>query len=127
MDCSDEHNVPLSKHFPVRMSRTALATPAVFSMYAGTFPGPTPNAGFPALYAAFTRPVPPVARISEVSGCFINSSVPSRVGTFMQEITLRGAPARSAASEMIRDVSLMHRAADGCGLKTMTLRPLRAI
>src|SRR2546427_423242 len=30
--CSDEHSVPLSKHFPVRMSRTAFETSAVFSI-----------------------------------------------------------------------------------------------
>src|SRR5262245_27179982 len=113
MDCSDEHSVPLSKHLPVRMSRTAFGTSAVFSIVLGTFPGPTPNAGFPALYAARTRPVPPVARMSDVSGCFINSCVPSMVGNFIQEMTPFGAPARSAASEMSLDVSLMHRAAEG--------------
>jgi hypothetical protein len=76
-------------------------------------PGPTPNAGFPALYAARTRPVPPVARINDVSECFINSCVPSIVGTFKHEITPRGAPARSAASASSRAVSVMQRTADG--------------
>ena len=46
---TEEHSVPLSKVLPVRMSRTALGTSAVRSMYVGTLPGPTPNAGFPAL------------------------------------------------------------------------------
>ena len=39
---SDEQSTPLSKVFPVTMSRTALATSAVDSMYAGALPGPTP-------------------------------------------------------------------------------------
>src|SRR5215471_7376078 len=127
MDCSDEHSVPLSKHLPVSMSRTALGTSAVDSMYVGTLPGPTPKAGLPALYAARTRPVPPVARIRAVNGCFINSCVPSIVEAFMQQITPFGAPARSAASLMIRAVSLIHRVADGCGLNTIVLRPLSAM
>src|SRR6187399_1131097 len=127
MDCSDEHSVPLSKVLPVRMSRTAFGTSAVRSMYVGTFPGPTPNAGLPALYAALTIAEPPVARMRAVRGCFIRVSVPSRVDDVRQEITPRGAPARSAASASRRLVSRMHFAAEGCGLKTMAFRPLRAI
>jgi len=42
-------------------------------MNAGTFPGPTPYAGLPELYAARTSPVPPVARITPTS-CWRMSS-----------------------------------------------------
>ncbi len=39
---SDEQSTPLSNVLPVMMSRTALGTSAVRSMYAGALPGPTP-------------------------------------------------------------------------------------
>ena len=41
---------------------------ADFSITQGTFPGPTPNAGFPHEYADFTIPVPPVASIKSTPG-----------------------------------------------------------
>ena len=46
---SAEHSTPLSNALPFMMSLAALATSAVRSTMAGTFPGPTPNAGFPEL------------------------------------------------------------------------------
>src|SRR5579859_5152251 len=96
-------------------------------MYVGTLPGPTPSAGFPELYAARTRPVPPVARIMEVNRCRINSSVACVVGALRHPIEPSGAPAFRAASYITRAVSRMQRTADGCGLITMAFRALRAM
>ena len=46
---------------------TARGRSQVFSRYAGPFPGPTPIAGVPDEYAAFTIAEPPVARIRAMS------------------------------------------------------------
>src|SRR5262249_2236495 len=94
------------------------------SINAGTFPGPTPNAGLPELYAARTRPVPPVARITAVRLCFIRASVPSTVATDMQAMMPFGAPADSAAFAITLVDSRIHCAAEGCGLSTTQFRDL---
>src|SRR5947209_7732989 len=96
-------------------------------MKTGTLPGPTPNAGLPDEYAARTRPMPPVARMTAVCLCFIKLSVPSIVAVVMQPIASAGKPSLMAASLITLTVSLMQRAADGCGERTMALRDLIAI
>ena len=45
--CSEAQIIPLSKDLLKIISFTALSTLAVFSMKAGTLPGPTPSAGLP--------------------------------------------------------------------------------
>ena len=99
--------------------RTACGMSADRSMKAGVFPGPTPIAGVPELYAARTIPDPPVARISATSFECISSSVPSRVTIVMQPKIPSGPPAAQTASESTRIVSRMHPFALGCGEKTM--------
>jgi len=76
-------------------------------------PGPTPYAGLPELYAARTRPMPPVARMTATSRCFISSCVPSSVTVVIQPTEPAGAPARDAASDMISTLRVMQRAAAG--------------
>ena len=71
--------------------------------------------------------MPPVARITATSRCFISSCVPSSVTVFIQPMLPAGAPACAAASAMISTVRVMHRAADGCGLITIGQRALSAI
>jgi len=82
--------------------------------FAGVFPGPTPMAGLPEEYAAFTSPGPPVA--SMISASFIIKLVISRVGTSIQPIIPSGAPASTAASRTILAASLVHFFALGWGL-----------
>ncbi len=96
-------------------------------MYAGALPGPTPYAGLPALYAARTRPMPPVARITATSRCFMSSCVPSIVTVAIQLIAPAGAPARPAASAITSATRVMHLTAAGCGLSTMAQRALTAM
>src|SRR5438876_9264848 len=96
-------------------------------MYAGALPGPTPYAGLPELYAARTRPMPPVARITATSRCFISSCVPSRVTVVIHPMDPAGAPALQAASDMISTERVMQRTAAGCGLTTIAQRALSAI
>src|SRR5437764_10829998 len=71
--------------------------------------------------------MPPVARMTAVRLCFINDSVPSMVAFAMQPMASAGKPSLIAASRITRAVSLMHRAAEGCGDKTIALRDLIAI
>src|SRR5882724_1616647 len=122
--CSDAQIVPLSKHLPVRMSWTALGTSADRSTNTGTLPGPTPKAGLPDEYAARTRPIPPVARITAVCLCFISASVPSIVAVDMQPIASAGKPSLTPASRITHTVSLIQRAAEGCGERTIEFRDL---
>ena len=79
---------------------------ADLSIIAGVFPAPTPNAGFPLEYAAFTIPGPPVAKI--VSDLLINIFVNSKDGTSIHEIIPSGAPASTAASNTIFAASIVH-------------------
>ena len=95
------------------MSFTAFSTFAVLSINAGTFPDPTPKAGVPALYAALTIGVLPVASITAISFSFISVSVPCNVGIVMHCINPFGAPALSAAFVKIRSVSIVQVTALG--------------
>ena len=91
-------------------------------MKAGPFPGPTPIAGLPELYAALTIASPPVARIIEVSLDLISSLVPSNVGISITPINPSGAPAATAAFCINLTVSITQFFAFGCGL-TITAFP----
>ena len=53
-----------------------------------------------------------------------SAALPSTVATLMQPMMPGGAPAATAASEMMRALSAMHRAALGCGLSTTPFRDL---
>ena len=77
------------------------------------FRGPTPNAGFPQEYAAFTIPVPPVAKIKFTPGWFINNLVAKILGSSIHKIQSFGAPASTAASLKILAAVLLHFCADG--------------
>src|SRR5436305_11077910 len=59
--------------------------------------------------------------------CFIKASVPSMVAVVMQPMASAGKPSLIAASRMTLTVSLIQRAADGCGESTMALRDLMAM
>src|SRR3990172_202591 len=59
--------------------------------------------------------------------CFIKASVPSMVAVDMQAIASAGNPSFRAASRITRTVSLIQRAAEGCGESTIALRDLIAI
>ena len=59
--------------------------------------------------------------------CFISASVPSTVAMLMHAMMPGGAPAATAASDMILAVSPMQRAALGCGLSTTPFRALSEI
>ncbi len=65
-------------------------------MITGVFPAPTPTAGLPEEYAAFTMPGPPVARM--ISASRITSFVSSRLGSSIHPMMFSGAPAATAAS-----------------------------
>ena len=77
------------------------------------FRGPTPKAGFPHEYAAFTIPVPPVASIKLTSGWFIKKLVAVIDGSSIHKIQFSGAPAFIAASLTIFAASTLHFCADG--------------
>ena len=87
---------------------------ALLSITAGVFPGPTPSAGFPLEYAAFTIPGPPVAKIK--SADCINKLLSSNDGTSIHAIIPSGAPASTAASNTIFAAFIVHSFALGCGL-----------
>ena len=71
--------------------------------------------------------MPPVARISATSLCFINAPVDSIVGLGNDTTRSGGPPLRSIARRMTSTVSPMQRRARGCGLITIAFRPLTAI
>ena len=71
--------------------------------------------------------MPPVARITATSRCFISSCVPSSVTVVIQLMAPAGAPARRAASSMTSATRVMHLTADGWGLMTIVQRALSAI
>src|SRR5660398_232000 len=73
--CSDAQIIPLSNAFDRTTSLTARLSFAVFSMYAGTLPAPTPSAGLPHEYAARTIALPPVARMRATPGWFMSAEV----------------------------------------------------
>src|ERR671938_604090 len=68
--------------------------------------------------------MPPVARMAAVWLCFIKLSVSSIVALVMQPLASAGRPSLIAASLTTLTVSLMQRAAEGCGERTMALRDL---
>ena len=90
---------------------TASLISAVSSMITGVFPAPTPNAGFPDEYAAFTIPGPPVARI--MSDSLITVLVSSRDGVSIHPIIPSGAPAFTAASSTTFAAAMVHAFALG--------------
>ena len=96
------------------MEFTASFTSAVSSIITGVLPGPTPRAGLPDEYAAFTIPGPPVAKIQSAS-C-ITLFVSSRDGTSIHLIMPFGAPAATAASNTIFAAAAVQSLALGCGL-----------
>ena len=71
--------------------------------------------------------MPPVAKITAVRLCFIKVSVPSMVEVVKQRIASGGRPSATPTSRIIRAVSAIHRAADGCGESTIVLRDLMAM
>ena len=113
-DCSDAQIIPLSNVFECIIEFTAKVTSALSSITAGVFPAPTPSAGFPLEYAAFTIPGPPVARI--ISADCINKLLSSKDGTSIHAIIPSGAPAFTAASKTIFAASIVDFLALGCGL-----------
>ncbi len=97
---------------------------ALSSITAGTLPAPTPIAGLPDEYAAFTRLGPPVARI--MSASLITRFVSSRDGTSIHLIIPSGAPAFTAASSIIFAASMVQFFALGWGLMIIPFLVLRA-
>ena len=93
-------------------------------MTAGVLPAPTPTAGLPELYAAFTMPGPPVARI--MSASFIIIAESGTVGSSIQPIISSGAPAFTAASRTILAASMVLFLALGCGEMIKPFLVLRA-
>ncbi len=95
------------------------------SIIAGVLPAPTPSAGLPEEYAAFTIPGPPVARM--ISASFIKRLVISKDGTSIQSIMPSGAPAATAASKTIFAAAMVEPFARGCGLMMIPLRVFKEI
>ena len=96
------------------------------STYTGTLPGPTASVGLPEEYAARTIAEPPVAITTAIRRWLISSRVPSSVVPEMHWIKPAGAPASSAASDMMRAVSAPQRRPRGCGACTIALPALTA-
>jgi hypothetical protein len=71
--------------------------------------------------------MPPVARITATSRCFISSCVPSSVTVVIQVMAPAGAPALCAASAITSATRVMHLTAAGWGLSTMEQRALSEI
>jgi hypothetical protein len=59
--------------------------------------------------------MPPVARITATSRCFISSCVPSSETVVIQLMEPAGAPARRAASSITSATRVMHLTAEGWG------------
>src|SRR6218665_3067976 len=102
--------------------RAALRMWAMFLVWAGALPGPTPMAGFPDEYAALTMGPPPVAITTATWGERIKVSTSGMLGLSMHWMSPGGAPAACAAASSFLAASLQHRLAAGCGLITMALR-----
>ena len=100
---------------------------ALFSTYAGTFPAPTPKAGFPQLYASLTIAFPPVARIVATSLWCIKHFVASKDGLDIYWTQFFGAPALIAASSIIFAVSTQHFWAFGWNPKIIGFLVFKAI
>ena len=124
-DCSEAQIIPLSNVLEWMIEFTASLMSAVSSITTGVLPAPTPNAGLPEEYAAFTMPGPPVARI--ISASFITVLVSSRDGTSIQPIIPSGAPAFTAASRTTFAAAMVLFFADGCGLMIMAFLVFKQI
>ena len=110
-DCSDAHIIPLSKVFEWIIDETASRMSADESITAGVLPAPTPIAGLPLEYAAFTIPGPPVASMQSASR--ITVWVSSSDGTSIQLMMPSGAPAFTAASSTILAAAMVDAFARG--------------
>ena len=111
-----------------RSSAIASSRSAEVSTSTGTLPGPTPNAGLPLEYAAFTMPAPPVERITPVRSCRISALVPSMVARVdaLDDVFGRAGFER----RLIQDRRPSRRcscSARGCGLMTIALPALSEI
>ena len=100
---SDEQSTPLSNVLPVMMSRTAFVTSAdPLDVARARCRDRRRRPACPALYAARTSPMPPVARITATSRCFISSCVPSSVTVVIQLIAPVGRA--GAARGLVHDL-----------------------
>lgn len=124
-DCSDAQIIPLSKVLESTTELTAILISAVSCIIAGTFPGPTPIAGFPEEYAALTIPGPPVARTR--FELLITALDNSKVGSSIQPIISFGAPACTAASKTILAAIIVDFLALGWGEKIIPFLVFKAI
>src|SRR5665647_3853840 len=125
--CSDAQIIPLSNAFDRTTSLTARLSFAVFSMYAGTLPAPTPSAGLPHEYAARTIALPPVARMRATPGWFMSAEVAASDGSSTHWMQFSGAPAATAASRTTRAAATDDCCALGWKPKTIGLRVLSAM
>ena len=107
------------------MELTASLISAVSSIITGVFPAPTPSAGFPEEYAAFTIPGPPVARM--MSDSFMTILVSSSDGASIQPMIPSGAPAFTAASRTTFAAAIVEAFAAGCGLMIIAFLVFRQI
>ncbi|CAB4971849.1 unannotated protein [freshwater metagenome] len=76
-------------------------------MSTGTFPGPTPIAGLPLLYADRTIGEPPVARMTATLGSVMSALMRGMDGSSTTWMQPSGAPAATAASLMTRAASAL--------------------
>ena len=115
--------MPLSKVLEWMIEFTAFTMSQLGSRIAEALPAPTPRAGVPELYAAFTMPGPPVARM--MSASFMRRFVLGRDGASIQPMMPSGAPALTAASSTSFAAAIVQPLARGCGLMMTPLRVLR--
>mmetsp|Transcript_12608 Transcript_12608/g.36532 ORF Transcript_12608/g.36532 Transcript_12608/m.36532 type:complete len:202 (+) Transcript_12608:2113-2718(+) len=106
------------------MDPTASLRFAVSSTRMGALPEPTPSAGLPVEYDAFTMPGPPVARMMFTSSCFITWSDTSMDGCSIHSRKPSGAPASTPASWQSLTAATVLLAALGCGRKMALFRVL---
>ena len=102
------------------------ARSAVASTNTGTFPGPTPIAGFPLRYADRTTGVPPVATTTSVRSSVIKALINGIEGSSTIWMMPSGAPAATAASDIALAAATQTFFAIGCGLMMMELRVIKA-
>ena len=88
-------------------------------------PAPTPRAGLPHEYAAFTIALPPVARIVATPGWFMRAPVAASDGVSTHWMQCSGAPAATAASRTMRAAATEHCCALGWNAKMIGLRVFR--
>ena len=122
--CSVAQIMPLSNVFEWMIELTALTRSQLGSSIAAALPAPTPRAGVPLEYAAFTMPGPPVARM--MSASFMRRFVFGRLGASIQEMMSAGAPAATAASSTAFAAAIVQFFARGWGLMMMPFLVLSA-